>query len=83
MPDPRRVRVLLARYASARIALAEKSTLAWQQELDDVTYTLCVLTGARSIADAIAAADGILERHAQGQREMSSETAGEDTALAA
>ncbi|MFF1449824.1 DUF5133 domain-containing protein [Streptomyces sp. NPDC058274] len=83
MPDPRRVRTLLARYASARIALEEKSTPAWQQELEDVTYTLCVLTGARSIADAIAAADEILERHAQGQREVTTATAGEDTALAA
>nr|WP_028813613.1 DUF5133 domain-containing protein [Streptomyces flavidovirens] len=59
-PEPRRVRSLLARYASARIALAEKAEPTWQRELADVTYTLCVVTGTRSITDAIAAADEIL-----------------------
>ncbi|WP_338015584.1 DUF5133 domain-containing protein [Streptomyces sp. CB03234] len=63
-PDPRYVRTLLARYASARIALAEKSEPAWQRELDDVTYTLCVVTGSRSIADALAAADALLAKPA-------------------
>ncbi|MGW0427025.1 DUF5133 domain-containing protein [Streptomyces sp. NPDC002990] len=73
-PEPRRVRSLLARYASARIALAEKPDPAWQQELADVTYTLCVVTGTRSIADAVAAADeilaaaGRLEAHPQAPR---------------
>ncbi len=59
-PEPRRVRTLLARYASARIALAEKSDPMWQRELADVSYTLCVVTGTRSISDAIAAADETL-----------------------
>lgn len=59
-PEPRCVRNLLARYASARIALTEKVVPAWQRELADVTYTLCVVTGTRSISDAIAAADEIL-----------------------
>nr|WP_282798245.1 DUF5133 domain-containing protein [Streptomyces sp. CC224B] len=59
-PDPRSVRTLLARYASARIALGEKADPVWQRELEDVVYTLCVVTGTRSITDAIAAADEIL-----------------------
>ncbi|WP_256097062.1 DUF5133 domain-containing protein [Streptomyces agglomeratus] len=60
MPEPRYVRNLLARYASARIALAEKYEPKWQRELDDVSYTLCVVTGTRLVADALAAADDIL-----------------------
>jgi hypothetical protein len=83
MPDPRHVRTLLARYASARIALAEKSTLAWQRELDEVTRALCAVTGARSVADAIARADDILDRHARKQRASRLSTAGEGAALAA
>jgi hypothetical protein len=59
-PEPRSVRTLLARYAGARIALMEKADPAWQRELEDVTYTLCVVTGTQSITDAIAAADEIL-----------------------
>ncbi|MGA4847335.1 DUF5133 domain-containing protein [Streptomyces sp. G5(2025)] len=59
-PEPRSVRTLLARYACARIALVEKADPAWQRELEDVTYTLCVVTGTQSITDAIAAADEIL-----------------------
>ncbi|MEV0253573.1 DUF5133 domain-containing protein [Streptomyces sp. NPDC050732] len=59
-PEPRRVRTLLARYANARIALAEKPAPAWQRELADVTHMLCAVTGTRSISEAIAAADEIL-----------------------
>ncbi|WP_242438632.1 DUF5133 domain-containing protein [Streptomyces sp. CB00455] len=64
MPDPQFVRTLLARYATARIALAQDSGPQWEQELDDVTYTLCVATGSRSIGDALAAADAYLEQSA-------------------
>ncbi|MEU1042925.1 DUF5133 domain-containing protein [Streptomyces sp. NPDC005551] len=81
-PDPRHVRKLLARYASARIALAERSTREWQRELDDVTRTLCMLTGTRSVADAICAADEILAQHAR-RRAPRRATAGEGRALAA
>ncbi|MBM7173226.1 DUF5133 domain-containing protein [Streptomyces sp. G44] len=59
-PEPRSVRTLLSRYACARIALMEKADPAWQREMEDVTYTLCVVTGTQSITDAIAAADQIL-----------------------
>ncbi|MFJ3222600.1 DUF5133 domain-containing protein [Streptomyces sp. NPDC086783] len=83
MPDPRHVRTLLARYASARIALAEKSTPAWQRELDDVTRALCALTGTRSIADAVSKADDILDRHVRKQRASRLSTAGDGAALAA
>ncbi|MEU9984701.1 DUF5133 domain-containing protein [Streptomyces sp. NPDC050856] len=83
-PDPQYVRTLLARYASARIALANNSDAEpmWERELEDVTYTLCVTTGTRSIGDALAAADEILAAPAQG--EVASRTSdATDTTLAA
>lgn len=82
MPDARYVRTLLARYASSRIALAEKHEPTWQRELEDVSYTLCVVTGTRLIADALAAADDILA--GAGQCAMKPRDAvASDTALAA
>ncbi|WP_344500181.1 DUF5133 domain-containing protein [Streptomyces enissocaesilis] len=81
-PEPRCVRTLLARYASARIALAEKPDQAWQRELADVTYTLCVVTGTRSITDAIAAADEILEAARQPEGESRAPLAPETTLAA-
>ncbi|MDQ1034959.1 hypothetical protein QFZ75_001375 [Streptomyces sp. V3I8] len=86
-PDPRSVRTLLARYASARIALAHASDAAWEQELADVSYTLCVMTGTSAITDAIAAADEILAAAklpgAQAPREVPQESLPEDPILAA
>ncbi|MGW7195304.1 DUF5133 domain-containing protein [Streptomyces chryseus] len=81
-PEPRYVRTLLARYASARIALAEKAEPTWQRELADVTYTLCVVTGTRSITDAIAAADDILAAARQPE-EHPQPSGAADTVLAA
>ncbi|MGW7157103.1 DUF5133 domain-containing protein [Streptomyces sp. NPDC054887] len=82
MPDRRYVRSLLARYASARIALAQKSEPAWERDLEDVSYTLCVVTGTRSVADAIAAADEILAGTRQPEA-APEPSAASDTALAA
>ncbi|MEK8170499.1 DUF5133 domain-containing protein [Streptomyces sp. M19] len=59
-PDAKLLRTLLARYASARIADAERSTPASRRELADVTYTLCVTTATRTTEDAIAAAEAVL-----------------------
>jgi hypothetical protein len=60
LPDAKVVRGLLTRYASLRIALAESETPQQVRELEDVSYTLCVMMGARSVHDAIAAADALL-----------------------
>ncbi|MFF8788720.1 DUF5133 domain-containing protein [Streptomyces sp. NPDC015125] len=60
MPDPKDVRTLLSRYADARLAHAERSTLKSATRLDDVSYTLCVATATTQINDALAAADRIL-----------------------
>ncbi|MFE1173308.1 DUF5133 domain-containing protein [Streptomyces sp. NPDC058773] len=60
MPDPKDVRILLSRYAAARLAHAEKETRKTATQLDDVSYSLCVATGTTEINDALAAADRIL-----------------------
>ncbi|MFJ4466673.1 DUF5133 domain-containing protein [Streptomyces sp. NPDC089424] len=60
VPDPKVVRKLLTRYASLRIAQAESETSTAARELEDVTYTLCVMMGTTSIHDAIAEADALL-----------------------
>ncbi|MEE1752828.1 DUF5133 domain-containing protein [Streptomyces sp. SP18CS02] len=70
MADPHHVRALLARYASARIALAEKDEPSWQRALEDVTHALCEATGTRSIADALPAADSLLARPVQPRRPL-------------
>ncbi|MEV7192355.1 DUF5133 domain-containing protein [Streptomyces sp. NPDC093510] len=81
-PEPRQVRTLLARYANARIALAEKPGPAWQRELADVTRTLCTVTGTRSITRAIAAADEVLAA-AKGARATRRTSLTADTTVAA
>ncbi|MEU0601778.1 DUF5133 domain-containing protein [Streptomyces sp. NPDC006393] len=60
VPDPKVVRTLLTRYASLKIAQAERERAETARELEDVTYTLCVMMGATSIDDAIARADALL-----------------------
>jgi hypothetical protein len=72
VPDPKAVRRLLTRYASLRIALAERETPEAVRELADVSYTLCVMTGTRTVHDAVAAADAML---AAGSRKNSARQA--------
>lgn len=57
-PDPRVVRGLLARYAELRIAGTRGD--AERRALDDVVYTLCVLTATTTIGDALERADALL-----------------------
>ncbi|WP_234334191.1 DUF5133 domain-containing protein [Streptomyces sp. NRRL B-1347] len=58
MPDPKALRVLLARYAELRIAAPP--TEATRRALADVSYTLCVLTGVNRVDDALDVADTLL-----------------------
>lgn len=60
VPDPKVVRKLLTRYASLRIADAERGNPATTRELEDVSYTLCVMMGTTGIRDAVAKADTLL-----------------------
>ncbi|MEU7722862.1 DUF5133 domain-containing protein [Streptomyces tibetensis] len=60
VPDRKIVRELLTRYASLRIAQAERHVPTAARELEDVSYTLCVMMGTSDISDAIAKADVLL-----------------------
>ncbi|MFF4400992.1 DUF5133 domain-containing protein [Streptomyces sp. NPDC001480] len=60
VPDPKVVRKLLTRYASLRIAQAEQNTPAVTRELEDVSYTLCVMMATMDIGEAVARADALL-----------------------
>jgi DNA-binding FrmR family transcriptional regulator len=60
VPDRKAVRELLTRYASLRIAQAEGHMPTAARELEDVSYTLCVMMGTSAIHEAIAKADALL-----------------------
>ncbi|WP_344053167.1 DUF5133 domain-containing protein [Streptomyces thermoalcalitolerans] len=60
IPDPKVVRTLLTRYASLKIAQAERERDETARELADVSYTLCVMMGTTSIDDAIRKGDALL-----------------------
>ncbi|MEW5356356.1 MULTISPECIES: DUF5133 domain-containing protein [unclassified Streptomyces] len=60
VPDPKAVRTLLTRYASLKIAQAERERAETARELEDVSYTLCVMMGATGVQDAIDRADALL-----------------------
>ncbi|MBK3566359.1 MULTISPECIES: DUF5133 domain-containing protein [unclassified Streptomyces] len=60
VPDPKAVRKLLTRYAVLRIAQSERQRPQTAAELNDVSYTLCVMTGTTDIREAIVEADALL-----------------------
>jgi len=60
VPDPKVVRTLLTRYASLRIAQAERERPQTARELADVSRALCTAMGAASVEDAIVKADALL-----------------------
>ncbi|MFF1301454.1 DUF5133 domain-containing protein [Streptomyces sp. NPDC058307] len=60
VPDPKTVRTLLTRYASLRIAQAERESQARARELADVSYTLCVMMCTTDVREAVARADALL-----------------------
>ncbi|MGC3002290.1 DUF5133 domain-containing protein [Streptomyces sp. G35A] len=62
VPDPKVVRQLLTRYATLRIAQAQNHSPTAARELEDVSYTLCVMMGRADIHDAIAEADALLDK---------------------
>ncbi|MFF5159376.1 DUF5133 domain-containing protein [Streptomyces sp. NPDC000348] len=74
VPDPKVVRRLLTRYATLRIAQAERHSPAAARELDDVSDALCAMTGASRVHDAIALADALLD----GERPATGRAPGED-----
>ncbi|MEV6172462.1 DUF5133 domain-containing protein [Streptomyces sp. NPDC051954] len=60
VPDPKAVRKLLTRYASLRIEQAQRARPAPARELEDVSFTLCVLMGTKDVDIAVAKADTLL-----------------------
>ncbi|MEU8890431.1 DUF5133 domain-containing protein [Streptomyces sp. NPDC048442] len=60
-PSPQVLRPLLARYAEARITAKSNPSESVRRTLEDVSYTLCVLTGTSRVEVALEAADLILQ----------------------
>jgi hypothetical protein len=74
IPAEKELRAVLARFAQARVEHDVCPSGRTSRALEDSTYTLCVMTGARTAEQALLAADALLERYGAsragtGQRE--------------
>ncbi|MEU9576155.1 DUF5133 domain-containing protein [Streptomyces chilikensis] len=63
IPAEKELRAVLARFAQARIEHDVHPTGRTSRDLEDTTYTLCVMTGARTAEEALRAADALLEQY--------------------
>ncbi|BCM65544.1 MULTISPECIES: DUF5133 domain-containing protein [Streptomyces] len=63
LPTEKELREVLARFAQARIAHDVHPTGSTSMNLEDAVDTLCVMTGARTIEQALLTADTLLEEH--------------------
>lgn len=63
VPVEKDLRAVLARFAQARIEHDVRPTGRTSRDLEDATYTLCVMTGARTAEQALLAADALLEQY--------------------
>ncbi|MFE2263602.1 DUF5133 domain-containing protein [Streptomyces griseosporeus] len=68
LPAEKELRAALARFAHARIEHDRRPTGDTNRVLEDATYTLCVMTGARTADDALTAADALLDRYRTSRR---------------
>ncbi|MGW5638559.1 DUF5133 domain-containing protein [Streptomyces sp. NPDC003832] len=75
LPTEKDLRIVLARFADVRFRHDLAPTGQSSQELADVTYTLCVMTGTGSLDEALAAADALLLRFRAGDRAPETESA--------
>lgn len=62
LPAEKELRAVLARFADARFRHDLQPTGHSSRELEDTSYTLCVMTGTQTVDEALAAADALLER---------------------
>ncbi|QTD96567.1 DUF5133 domain-containing protein [Streptomyces cyanogenus] len=62
LPAEKELRAVLARFADARFHHDLQPTGRSSRELEDASYTLCVMTGTGSVDEALVAADALLER---------------------
>ncbi|GAA2564475.1 MULTISPECIES: DUF5133 domain-containing protein [Streptomyces] len=72
LPAEKELREVLARFAQARIEHDVHPTGSTSRALEDATYTLCVMTGARTAEQALLTADTLLDQYA-GRRSVSQE----------
>jgi hypothetical protein len=63
IPAEKELRAVLDRFTQARIAHDVCPTGRTSRALEDATYTLCVMTGARTAEQALLAADALLEQY--------------------
>ncbi|MCG7205618.1 MULTISPECIES: DUF5133 domain-containing protein [Streptomyces] len=63
LPAEKQLRTVLAQFAQARIEHDVRPTGRTSRALEDATYTLCVMTGARTTEQALRAADALLQRY--------------------
>ncbi|MFJ8806300.1 DUF5133 domain-containing protein [Streptomyces sp. NPDC102490] len=63
LPAEKELRAVLARFAHARKEYDVCPTGRTRRALDDATYTLCVITGARTAEDALTTADALLDQY--------------------
>ncbi|MFJ3582861.1 DUF5133 domain-containing protein [Streptomyces sp. NPDC090127] len=64
LPAEKELREVLARFAQARIEHDVRPTGSTSMALEDTAYTLCVMTGERTVERALLAADALLEQYA-------------------
>jgi hypothetical protein len=62
LPAEKDLRAVLARFAEARFRHDLEPTGRSSRELEDTSYTLCVMTGTQSVDEALSAADTLLEQ---------------------
>ncbi|MGW0207605.1 DUF5133 domain-containing protein [Streptomyces sp. NPDC003233] len=62
LPVEREVRAVLARFAEARFRHDLQPTSQSSRDLEDTSRRLCARTGTRSVDQALAAADALLEQ---------------------
>ncbi|MFJ9638681.1 DUF5133 domain-containing protein [Streptomyces sp. NPDC101178] len=74
MPRPETVRPLLARYNELQLEHSRDSATELSRNLEDVSYTLCVTTGTRTIQDALLSAERILRTPAPAISAIAAET---------
>ncbi|MGC9479741.1 DUF5133 domain-containing protein [Streptomyces mutabilis] len=65
LPTEKELRAVLARFAQARIDHDVRPSGHTSRTLEDATYTLCVMTGARTAEQALRTADRLLEQFAE------------------
>ncbi|MFI8192025.1 DUF5133 domain-containing protein [Streptomyces sp. NPDC085946] len=73
VPAEKELRAVLARFAQARMEHDVHPTGRTSRALEDATYTLCVMTGARTAEQALRVADTLLEQYGTGRVSVSRE----------